>query len=114
YKLYNVLASSKVLNESKANILIETTVNLHKKLNKSILKKQRYNLIKEIKNHYDLEDFFKAKINNYKAHAAAFMLFESSSSNEFTSPEVIVKNKVSLLEHITRKITDDEVKDKMM
>lgn len=114
YKLYNVLATSNTANESKANMLIETTVGLHKRLNKSSLKKQRYNLIKEIKNNYDLEDFFKAKINNYKAYAAAYTIFESASSNDFTNPEILVKNKVVLLEHITKQTADETVKDKLM
>jgi hypothetical protein len=114
YKLYNILTSSKVLNESKANMLIETTVNLYKKLNKTELKKQRYNLIKEIKGSYNLEDFCKAKIPNYKLYAAAFTLFESTSSKTFLNPEILVKNKVSLLEHITKQPAAEDTKDRLM
>lgn len=114
YKLYNVLATSNTSNESKANILIETTVGLYKRLNKSSLKHQRYNLIKEIKNHYNLEDFFKAKINNYKTYAAAYTIFESTSSTNFVNPDVVIKNKVVLLENITKKETDEVTKDKLM
>ncbi len=114
YKLYKILSSSNVLSESKANMLVETTVNLHKKLNKSLLRKQHYNLIKEIKSNYDIDNFFKAKINNYKIYAAAYTLFESSNSTNFINPEILIKNKVSLLEHLTKKSTNEETKDKIM
>lgn len=114
YKLYNIILTHRNLNESKANMLIETVLNSHKKLNKTLLRKQRYNLIKEIKNYYNIDDFFKAKINNYKIYAAVCVLFESSNSNDFIHPEILVKNKVSLLEHITRETAKEDVKDKLM
>jgi len=114
YKLYTVLLTSNVLNESKANFLIETTIDLYKRLNKTSLRKQRYNLIKEIKQHYNLEEFFKYKINNYKSYAAAFTLFESSTSNTFINPEDLVKNKVTLLEHLTKKDTKEDTKNQLL
>ncbi len=114
YKLYNILIASSKLNESKANMLIETSLNIYKKLNKTTLKNQRYNLIKEIKKHYDLENFFKAKINNYKIYAAAYTLFESVLSRDYVNPEILVRNKVVILEHITKQNTDDDTKDKLM
>ena len=111
YKLYTVLLTSNVLNESKANFLIETTIDLYKRLNKSLLRNQRYNLIKEIKQYYNLEEFFKYKINNYKSYAAAFTLFESSTSNTFIN---LVKNKVTLLEHLTKKDTQEDTKNQLL
>lgn len=114
YKLYNALTSGKTLDERKANLVIETTIDLYKKLNKSELRKQRYNVIREVKKHYDLVDFFKAKINNYKIYAAGFTLFEIASSSNFANPDTIVKNKVVLLEHLTSKSAKDETKDQLM
>lgn len=61
YKLYELLSRHTQLNESKANIIIDTIVETSKNLNKSALRRQKYNLIKEIKKHYVLEDFFKTK-----------------------------------------------------
>lgn len=114
YKLFNILLMSNTLNEAKANILIETTIGLHDRLNKTSLRKQRYNLIKEIKQHYNLEEFFKYKITNYKVYAAAFTLFESASSDLFPNPQDLVKNKVTLLEHLTKNNTNDNIKDKLL
>lgn len=112
YKLYKTLISSNIISESKAGILIETAIDQYKKLNKTSLRKQRYNIIKEIKKHYDLENFFKAKINKYKVYASCCLLFESADI--FVNPDIIVKNKVSLLEHLTKQVTNDESKDKLM
>lgn len=112
YKLYNALVSSSTLTESKANILIETLIGLYQKLNKTALRHQRYNVIKEIKENYNIENFFKSKINNYKIFAAGYTLFESSDT--FINPDIIVTNKVAILEHLTKQITNDESKDKLM
>ena len=112
YKLYNMLISSNVINEAKASILIEAAIDQYKKLNKTSLRKQRYNVIKEIKKHYNLENFFKAKIDKYKVYASSCLLFESAEI--FVNPDIIVKNKVSLLEHLTKQVANDESKDKLM
>lgn len=114
HKLYSALVSSNTPIDSKANMLIETTIGVYKRLNKSTLRKQHYNLIREIKSKYNIEDFFKAKINNYKIYAAAYTLFESSASDDFINPNILIKNKVVLLEHITKKETADDVKDELM
>lgn len=42
------------------------------------------------------------------------MLFESVSTKEFTYPDVLIKNKISLLEHITKQTANEDVKDKLM
>ena len=51
---------------------------LSEKLNKTSLRKEKYNLVKEIKDTYNLEDFFKAKIQNYKVNA--FLNLSSATS----------------------------------
>ena len=65
HKLYQALINVKSLAESKADSLVETILKLSEKLNKTALRKEKYNLIKDIKETYNLEDFFKAKIHNY-------------------------------------------------
>lgn len=115
YKLYQALVSSKALTEGKAESLINATLDISSRLNRSALRKEKYNIIKEIREHYDLEDFFKSKINNYLQYAAAFNLIEAHNSLEFVEPSQVIENKVTLLEHITRKeVNKDEVKDRVM
>ena len=115
YKLYQTLVSPKSLSESKAESFINATLEASLRLNRTALRKEKYNLIKEIREHYDIEAFFKAKINNYTQHAAVYNLIEAHNSLEFIAPQHIIENKITLLEHITRKEIDKEgVKDRVM
>jgi len=115
YKLYQALITPKSLSEAKAETFINSTLEASLRLNKTALRKEKYNIIKEIRDHYDIEEFFKAKINHYKQYAAAFNLIEAHNSLEFTEPQHIIDNKITLLEHITRREIDKEsVKDRVM
>ena len=115
YKLYQALITPKSLSEAKAETFINSTLEASLRLNKTALRKEKYNILKEIRDHYDIEEFFKAKINHYKQYAAAFNLIEAHNSLEFTEPQHIIDNKITLLEHITRKEIDKEsVKDRVM
>tara|TARA_R110000822_G_scaffold20928_4_gene66658 strand:- start:380 stop:1222 length:843 start_codon:yes stop_codon:yes gene_type:complete len=96
YKIYHTLATQKYKKDSQATMLINTLLEAHSKLNKGQLRREKYNLIKEIKNNYDVNDFFKAKITDYKIMASIFNLIE----NKKASPLSIVNSKVTLLEHI--------------
>jgi hypothetical protein len=115
YKLYQALITPKNLSEAKAETFVNATLEASLRLNKTALRKEKYNIIKEIREHYDLEEFFKAKINHYKQYAAAFNLIEAHNSLEFTEPQQIIDNKITLLEHITRKeVNKESVKDRVM
>lgn len=115
HKLYQALVNSKALTEGKAESLINATLEISSRLNRSALRKEKYNIIKDIRESYDLEEFFKSKINNYSQYAAAYNLIEAHNSLEFVEPSQVIENKVTLLEHITRKeINKDKVEDSVM
>lgn len=101
YKLYESLLKRTNLSEGKAEAVINTVLESAKHLNRSALKRQKYNLIKEIKNHYNLEEFFKTKLPHYKAQASIYTLIESASGDKKTSLDQVINNKMSLLEHLT-------------
>jgi hypothetical protein len=103
HKLYHTIVTAPRLSEGKAEVLVNTTIDCAKKLNKEQLLKEKYNLIKEVKKHYDLESFFKSKVTNYNVLAAAYTLFESAMETKFVEPKQIVINKLTILEHITKK-----------
>jgi hypothetical protein len=106
YSLYSAFVTSPKLSEAKAEILISTILEQYKKLSHETLSKAKYNLIKEIKKTYNLEDFFKAKIENYKPYASVYTIFESQSSPNSDTKQIVL-NKINLLEHITQ----EDIKD---
>ena len=115
HKLYQALVSTKALTEGKAESLINATLEISSRLNRSALRKEKYNLIKDIRESYGIEEFFKSKINNYSQYAAAYNLIEAHNSLEFVEPSQVIENKVTLLEHITRKeVSKEDVKDRVL
>jgi hypothetical protein len=109
YKLYEFITNQKPLTEGKAESLLNTLIETSKKLNRKKLRTLKYNLISEIKEHYDIDIFFKSTLENYKQYAALYTLFESVASKEITHPNQIVDNKLTLLEHFTQHKVSKEV-----
>jgi ribosomal protein L16 Arg81 hydroxylase len=100
YSLYSTFVSSPKLSETKADMLVTTIIEQYKKLDFEKINKLKYNLIKEIKNNYDLDNFFKAKIENYKPFASIYNIFESQNSKTIDTKQLIL-NKINLLEHLS-------------
>jgi hypothetical protein len=101
YKLYEQLGAYRNLTESKAEMVINTLVETSTKLKRTEIRKQKYNLVREIKENYNVENFFRAKVGNYKVFAALNNLIENQSS-EKVAPETVINNKITLLEHLTK------------
>lgn len=108
FNLYSSIINSGKLNESRANMLISSIIEEGKKLDHEKLNKEKYNLIKEIRKNYDVENFFNAKINNYKISAAVYTILEANYTREFINPKQIVTNKLTILEHITASPSDEK------
>jgi hypothetical protein len=100
-KLYQTINNAPSLSEGKAETILSTVLDLSKKLDKEKLAKEKYNLIREIKENFDITDFFQAKIKNYKLLASTYVLLESYSNKEFANPESIITSKINILEYIT-------------
>ena len=107
YKIYHTLATQKYNKDAQATMLINTLLEVHGKLNKSQLRREKYNLIKEIKDTYSVNDFFKAKITDYKVMASVFNLLENKKATALS----IVDSKVTILEHITENKPKSPKKD---
>ena len=101
YRLYEQVTAYKNLTEAKADMVINTLVEASTKLKRSEIRKQKYNLVREIKDGYSVEKFFKAKVTNYKVFAALNNLIENQSS-EKVAPETVINNKLTILEHLTK------------
>ena len=107
YNLYSAFNTTDKLNEVKAEMFISTVMDQRKQLDQEALNKLKYNLIREIKSTYDIDNFFKAKIENYKIYASIYTIFESITVKT-TDTKSLLLNKINLLEHIS----DSVIKDK--
>jgi hypothetical protein len=115
YKLYDTLFKSTQLSETKANIIIEEVLKASRKLNRTALKKEKYNLINELKKHYNLEEFFKSKLPNYKSQASLYTLIEIYNTQDLVDPNQIISNKMTLLETLTTQpVTENEVRENVL
>jgi hypothetical protein len=101
YRLYEQVTAYKNLSEAKAEMVVNTLVETSTKLRRSEIRKQKYNLVREIKDNYNVEKFFKAKVTNYKVFAALNNLIENQSSDKVV-PETVINNKITILEHLTK------------
>jgi hypothetical protein len=111
-KLYNLVNVNEKLTEIKAEAILQTLIESSKKIDFNKVNQEKYNLIREIKKHYDLNAFFKNKINNYKISAAVYTLLECYNSKKYINPKQIVDNKITILEALTkREIINKENED---
>jgi len=114
-RFLSIVFKSKNLTEGKANTILTTILESSKKLNRKSLKREKYNLVKELREHYNVEDLFKTNISNYKSLAALYTLFEVYNTSDITNPNQIIDNKLVLLEQMSsNKIDKDNIKDTLL
>tara|TARA_R100000008_G_scaffold20471_1_gene10663 strand:+ start:680 stop:1549 length:870 start_codon:yes stop_codon:yes gene_type:complete len=114
-QLYQILSEKHYESENKASHLLDAVVKSRQKLNNSALRREKYNLIKEIKENYNVTDFFNGRISNYRVLASIYNVFQSETSQEEFKPDHIVSSKFTVLEHITsKKVSEEEIKEKVL
>jgi hypothetical protein len=99
-KIYQMVSKSHNLSSVKAETTLSTILEINKSLDQTKLSKEKYNLIKEIKAVFDIEDFFKAKISNYKLLSSTYTLLEANAS-PLKNFETIINSKLNIIEHIS-------------
>jgi hypothetical protein len=95
-QLYNTLVKEQHKTEARALDFIRTVKDAHKKLNRALLSRQKYNLVKEISENFVFENMAKIHINNYKTLASIYMLFEYEESD---NPKQLMECKNAILDH---------------
>jgi hypothetical protein len=111
-KLYQYLINEKYNSENKAEKFVETVCEARKRLDEQKLMKEKYNLIKEIKEAYDIDEFTKSSISNYKNLASIYKVFEATIAKESFEPKDIVNSKFTIVENMIN--SSIENKDKKL
>ena len=100
-QLYQALLKENYNSTRKAEKLVDAVLRAREKLQNKKLRNEKYNLIKEIKRNYVVEDFFRARIPNYKVYASIYKTFLAETTPVF-DPVDEVDSTFSIIEHITR------------
>jgi len=115
YKLYEFIVRNRSVSQSRAEAIVSTITEVSRKLDQKVLKNQKYDLIANIKEHYDINEFFGIQVRDYKALAALYCLLEGQNTETLINPQMLVDNKTTILEHLTSKPQDEnEVKDALV
>lgn len=115
FKLYEFILKNKGIGQNKAESILSTITEISRKLDQKVLKKQKYDLISDIKESYSLEEFFAIQTQDYKALASLYCLLEAQNNDELVDPNLLVNFKSTLLEHLTYKKQDSaNVKDTLI
>jgi len=114
-QLYRILSEKHHESSARATQLLEAVIKSRQKLSNTRLRREKYNLIKEIKESYNVSDFFNGRISNYRILASIYNVFQSETTDDVFDPEGVVNSKFTVLEHITsKKLSAEETKAKVL
>lgn len=99
-RLFNLLINEKYNSENKAEKFIDAILETRTKLDEQKLIKQKYNLVKSIKENFEIETFLSSPVTNYKVLASIHKLFEAKATNVLDVKDVF-DSKLTLVEHIS-------------
>jgi len=115
YRLYEFIVKNQNVSQSKAEAILSTITEVSRKLNQKTLKTQKYQLISDIKESYNIEGFFSMQVSNYKPLAALYCLLEAQNNSNLIDPQILIDNKTTILEHLTlEKQNKNDVKDTLI
>ena len=101
--LYDILLTNSYKDEKRAEKLLEVVVKSRQRLSNQELKKEKYNLIKEISDTFSAKDFFNTRVSNYKTLASIYKFFLVETTKIDFNPKQVVDTRYSILEGITSK-----------
>ena len=102
-RLYQLLMEESTSDEPHAERFVNTVAEAHKKLNSKKLAQLRYELVKEMKDTYPIDDFLRSKIRNYKTYASINKLFESKSPNVYCDAKELYESKNTVIQGLCSK-----------
>lgn len=101
-RLYDLLLKEKYNTESRAEKFVDTICEARQRLNEKKLTKEKYELIKKIRENFDLDNFLSSPITNYKVLASIYKIFESKKTENYDVKDVF-NSKITLIENIISK-----------
>lgn len=108
FQLYNFISSQSSKNAESADRILDVVLQTRSKIDSRELNKQKYNLVKEIKEKYNIDEFLKNKIPNYKLYASVYKLFENQS---LTEVKFGVEELIDAREYVVENLTRDKKND---
>ena len=115
YKMYEFIGKNKGVSQVKADAIVSTIIEISRRLNQNSLKKQKYELIADIKEAYNIDEFFAMSVRDYKPLAALYCLLEAQNNDNLINPQILIDNKTTILEHLTSaQQNEEEVKDTLI
>ena len=98
--LYTALMNRKFKSDKKADYFLGEVLRQRQSLNNSQLKREKYNIVKEISTIYNSKDLFSSKVNNYVVYASIYKLFEGINT---ISADEKTESYFNIVEQITTK-----------
>ena len=102
-ELYDILMTNSYKDEVRAEKLLEVVVKSRQRISNQELKKEKYNLIKEISDTFSAKDFFNTRVSNYKTLASIYKFFLVETTKIDFNPKQVVDTRYTILESITSK-----------
>ena len=114
-RLFNLLINEKYNTESKSEKFIEAILEAHTTLDYKKLQREKYNLIKSIKENFEIDNFLSSPVTNYKILASIHKLFEGKTHNVLDVKDIF-NSKLTIVEHISSnsQISLKEKEDKLV
>ena len=114
-RLFNLLINEKYNSENKAEKFIDAILEAHTRLDQKKLQREKYNLVKSIKENFEINHFLSSPVTNYKILASIHKLFEAKKLDVLDVKDVF-NSKLTIIEHVsnTNTSTIKEKEDKLV
>lgn len=99
-RLYNLLINEKYNSENKAERFIDVVLEAHTKIDYTKLKREKFNLVKSIKENFEINNLLASPVTNYKILASVHKLFEGKK-NDILELKDVFDSKQTIIEHIS-------------
>jgi len=98
--LYQILVKERTTDVRRADSVLDAVIDARKKIKEAKLRVEKFEQIKEIKEHFNVDDLFSSKCPTYKTLASVYKVFENATSDELYNPSNVSESKTTIIESI--------------